>query len=104
MARKATAPIVWRNGRAYLDARAGADVGGKQEALTGRGDPSHHGSDRRAEAGRGRYAEVMGLEVADVSFDRRTVTFNTMMEGVMEVLDGSRARQNAVFRIQTQGS
>jgi integrase len=33
MARKPKAPIYWRNGRAYLDARTYADVGGTKEAL-----------------------------------------------------------------------
>lgn len=38
MAKKVEAPIYWRNGRAYLDARAYSDVGGAQERLVPPGE------------------------------------------------------------------
>lgn len=38
MAKKSAAPIYWRNGRAYLDARAYAYVGGGQERLVPAGE------------------------------------------------------------------
>jgi hypothetical protein len=38
MPKQVEAPIYWRNGRAYLDARAYADVGGGQERLVPPGE------------------------------------------------------------------
>lgn len=38
MAKKVEAPIYWRNGRAYLDARSYSDVGGSQERLVPPGE------------------------------------------------------------------